>query len=246
MSKIVACVPVLESMKPKMVIDFLGLCLSGRVQSYVIVEGTLLPQARNDLINLIYKHKPGFSHVLFIDADQCGFNYKHLDLLLECDKDIVSGITAMSRKDKNGNRPCTFSLHPDQSPDVQVAETLFTGLFFTLIKREVFDALKIETNLEPIWFTNECAIRETYEEEKKVVIEDAATRIKKGWGETEKLAQVLIEFGENKNDKMPIVGEDIAFCRRARAAGFKIYVHAMCLVGHISEDVYFPLIKGPE
>jgi hypothetical protein len=225
--------------------DIIALTSSGLVKSYSITVGTLLPYARNEVLSRIYQNVPDFTHCLMIDADQSGFTAEHLKKMLSYNVDIISGVTCFRNKGFEGQKHLTFVPKPDTkfSLEQPILEISHTGLFFSLIKREVLDAL-MEEVVTPegrgvLWFTNDRRPRPTWEEEREEHLDDQVEKFNLG-RDIRSLLTESIQFGRDANLNTAYTGEDIAFCQRVIEKGFKIYVDLSIKIGHIGSHTFVP------
>ena len=210
--------------------DVFNLIGIGLIHDWIVMEGTLVTLARNGIINQIYKHKPDYTHLLFIDADQSGFGKKDLKALIDADKDIIAGITLK----RNPPHHLTFNpLEEHKDLTTQIIEVDFTGMFFTLIKREVIEACSEWHNGKRIVFTGDRCLRPTFDIERKQMVE----LLSKSEDSLETKLDSAIDFGMNCHRNGSLQGEDVEFCRRARSKGFKCYVHMGVRINHVSERI---------
>lgn len=227
--KVALCVPTYNTVHMNHMNDLLKLMLGGKglISVFAFAQSTLVAEGRNGVVRQIYKAEPGFTHLLFIDSDQCAFNAQHLIQLIEDNKPIISGITVMRRKDANGNRPCTYKpLNPDDKNEV--VEVDFTGMFFTLIQRNVLDKVGRKTPEGVAWFATD---RELPDEEEDRLLASMPTGLS-----YKQVFQVYKEAMRSQGH----TGEDAYFCRRAREEGFRSFVDRRVKIAHICEDIYVP------
>ncbi len=244
MSKIVLGICTLQYEK-RMIDSLLDLIHKGDFAGWCIPDSCLLPQSRNKCIEGAYKNVPDFTHMLFIDDDMTNFGAHHVSKLLENDVDICSALVTLRKKPYNmvmnfldGNEPKDIMKSVNSQA---VKESLFCGMAFTLIKRKVLDALGEDITVvaddtnEPvaktIWFDTDRSARDTFESEVKDFIRE------NGSGDADVIRQAVL-MGQNSHRGTTLVGEDIAFCRKARMQGFKIFVDCGCPVGHIGQNTY--------
>jgi hypothetical protein len=244
---------VLENFKAKTAIHMQDIVLSGYISSRIIVECTLLPQARNQIVGLAYDNTPDFTHVLFIDSDQCGFTPEHLNKLLQANVDIISGITC--RRDGK-----SITINPLKNCDIDIkdeklVELQFTGCFFTLIKKEVFDAVCEPSRRGRIWFTSDRWPRRNWQAQRDAYVFRMARETLEKFNNTKipsstdeaplekELRDILnqaIDMGMVNQEGTELIGEDVGFCWRAREKGFRVWAHAGVRIGHIGEIAHFP------
>lgn len=122
----------------------------------IVIPGTAIHHARNRSVEFHLKN--GKDYLLFIDDDMV-FEPDALQRLLEADKDIICGMAFMR---VSPFYPCVYNFDKNAqigkryTPIVPSAKSELIkaggcGMFFTLIKRKVFEKLK-----EPyFWFEGE-------------------------------------------------------------------------------------------
>lgn len=214
-------------------------------RAFISTHICLLPQARNCVIQGAYEKCDDFTHILFIDDDMSNFGPFHLLKLLEADKPIVTAMTCMrlppysitakfteeELKEKKINR---YVRNEEVRPVGHV------GMAFTLIKREVLDATREETETDPVWFTNDRWPRPGFSEEIEEFIKDKL-RINMGCVITKdnvpNWLKEAIAFGQTSHIGSRATGEDVAFCLKAEALGFQSYCHCGVSVGHIGTRI---------
>jgi hypothetical protein len=209
---------------------------------YVTTACALLPWARNTVIQGAYSSNPNFTHILFIDDDMCGFTVDSVNLLLDADKDIISGV--MTHR-KYPYKVVTAFKKPMTIEDLKfqrIVEADHTGTAFTLIKRKVLDALREETHDGGLWFHCDREPRYSFENEKAEWVKDKLHKIQCHDNAIipfnfEDLLNEAIFLGETSHLGSQMFGEDVGFCKRARKAGFTVWVHAGVVVGHIGQKV---------
>jgi len=91
------------------VANLINVATKGIINAYCITSGTIVQHARNDVTNTIYESCPEFTHILYVDSDQCDFNVDSIDKLIKADKDIIAGITVQR------NKPHKITLQPLQN-----------------------------------------------------------------------------------------------------------------------------------
>jgi hypothetical protein len=207
-----------------------------------IVDTTLLPYARNDIIDSIYEHDDTFTHILFVDDDMSEFNHNHVLKLLHDDKPIVSALVCKRAPPYHlvvEFKENTMSAIADHIKARRVVESEIVGMAFTLIKREVLDATREETPNGPIWFTMDRGEREGFQKEKEEFLD---TNSKNMNGITELYYRMKLEeaisFGQTSHIGARMSGEDAAFCMKAKALGFPCYVDCGVSVSHIGTNEY--------
>lgn len=215
---------------------FVELASSGLIHSFQIVDSALLPIGRNMGISATYKEVPDFSHILFIDDDMTDFSVISLTKLIEADKPIVSGVFTSRRPpfnitsfDKEGDEIKKF-LETDHLIKVRG-----TGMAFTLVQRQVLDDTKevIEgADGLPLWFTCDRFPRITFYDEVDHFLAEAKISDKS----TDQLLREAIVMGQTSHIGTTFVGEDIAFCERAKMFGHHTYIHTGVKIGHLIEE----------
>lgn len=129
--------------------------------AYTETNGVLIEAARNAMVEEAMSYAPGFTHVLFVDADMV-FPRMALQVLLHHDKDIVGGLYFNRRPPfpplvMRANDPSWFSEesllgHWYDYPKEQLVEVDATGCGFLLVKMEVFKSLYSGDPASPGWF----------------------------------------------------------------------------------------------
>ncbi len=207
-----------------------------------VIQGTLLPYARNSVIRSFYKHQPDFTHVLFIDDDMSTFGIQHIQKLLDDDKPIVSALICLRAAPYDlvigfdDNSPQAILDHVDNH---RIVESTHVGMAFTLIKREVLDALVEETPQGPIWFNMDRPPREGFGEEVEKFIEEETSITKACTSfNLRPIIEEAILLGQTSHITSNVHGEDVSFCNRAAQLGFKSYVDCGVSVGHVGTVEY--------
>jgi len=228
--EIVVCVCSLGLYKKDNIISLFNIIpkLSGGI---LITECSLLPMSRNYTIRHALRIHPDLTHILFVDDDMCNFDTWHIEKLVEQDKDIISAFMTMR------NPPyAVVSAFEDNTKIIEYLnnkETVgvhHTGMAFTLIKREVIDALAEQTSEGPIWFTMDRPPRNSFNDEIEEFVNTNLNRPNKN---IENLVRDAIAFGQTSNLGSDIIGEDIQFCHKARMLDFKVYVNCEVIIGHL-------------
>lgn len=239
--KIVLCLPTLGQYKKE---NILSLITSVTPQNpfvgFVIVETSLLPFSRNYCLRAAFDKHPDLTHIMFIDDDMLHFNSWHIIKLFQDDKDVVSAIMTFR------SPPYSVVSDFDKSIDVtkacedkELVQAKHTGLAFTLIKREVLEAIKEETPNGSIWFTMDREPRNNFEDEKNEYIKEQVNQLspnqymddfKNKIGE---LFENAIAFGQTSYIGSDVIGEDIAFCSKVQKCGFEIWVDCGVIVSHL-------------
>lgn len=217
---------------------FVELASSGLIDSFQIVDSALLPIGRNMGINATYKEVPDFTHILFIDDDMTNFGIGGLQKLIEADKPIVSGIFTSRRP------PFTITSFDKEGDDLQkllssdhLIKVRGTGMAFTLVQRQVLDDTKEmvlgdKSEGLPLWFTCDRFARATFYDEVDHFLAEAKVSDKS----TDQLLREAIVMGQTSHIGTTFVGEDIAFCERAKMFGHHTYIHTGVKIGHLIEE----------
>jgi len=151
------------------------------------VSGSLVYEARNEIVAQALKNFPDMTHLLFVDSDMT-FGVDHMLALAEAKKDIIGGVACNRQHPFRpcyvGKEDCSDLIEQLQKPfeEQKPFEVDGVGMGFTLISRKVLEFNK------DLWF---------YPRDGK--------------------------------------GEDYSFCDEAKGNGFKVWVHPLCQLGHLSE-----------
>jgi hypothetical protein len=232
--KIGLAIPAISGLPPTMVGGLLDLVAAQMIYRYAIIEGTLLPWARNACINMFYENEVDFTHILFIDADMVGFKPIGLHALVEADKDIISGVCTMRRPPYDVScSPIDKSNFNQHLLDGDLIQCNWTGMAFTLIKREVLDALAEETPDGLSWFNLDREPREGFFKEVSSFVLTNKDR-----SDTGQLLTEAIMMGQTCHIGSRVFGEDINFCKWAVRSGFSVWMHCGVVVGHMGEHIY--------
>lgn len=247
--KIVLGIPTYGNVRIETVKDLCAL-MGSRVQQgdkdYPIIsrfsycDGSDVVTTRNGVIRQAYKYDPDFTHLLFLDSDQCDFDIHSVMKLLEANKPIIAGVTVMRKKPEDApRRPQTFiPIEMVGGPKYQevaltgVIEVKCTGLFFTLIQKQVLDAMQEETPDGPVWIkSGRLFPRDSFGAE-------AEEFIKRNKNSGPDALREAIKLGLTAYNGAKFIGEDYEFCLRAKILGFKSYVHCGVQLGHIGSEVF--------
>ena len=223
---------------PKAAVDSMILvCTSGILRSYLTVESTLLPQARNITVGAIYNNNPNFTHIVFVDSDMTNYSADHIIKLIMDDKPIISALV-VSRKPPYKLVIHSFKTDNELAEAIQnkqIVESKNVGMAFTVIKREVLDAMKEDTEVGPVWFTVDREERESFSQE----VDQFKLEIKNKEFEINNIIDKAIAMGQHSHRGTELIGEDIEFCRRARKLGFRSWVDCGVQVGHLAQQPIF-------
>lgn len=175
--KVVLAVPVLDKIPTPCFNGLASLVHAQMFSGYAVVEGTLLPFARNKLLQIVYEKNPDFTHVLFVDCDMCNFTPNHVVRLWQQDKDIISGLFTMRKAPYSVIGNFEYNTQGDVVEKYlktqAVVETDRVGMAFTLIKKPVLDAIKENIgDGKDIWFTMDREERDGLELEIKDFIKE--------------------------------------------------------------------------
>jgi hypothetical protein len=139
--------------------------------AYSETNGVLIEAARNAMVSEATSYVPGFTHMLFIDADMI-FPSAALKTLLYHDKDIVGGLYFNRRPPyppilMRANDPSWFSEesllgHWYDYPREQLVEVDATGCGFMLVKTDVFAHVYSGDPASPGWFDKLPGLSEDY------------------------------------------------------------------------------------
>jgi len=234
---IVLAIPSLQFCR-RTVNDLMILADAHILSGWTIPESTLIPQCRNKAIDTLYRDQPDFTHLLFIDDDMDGFTPYHVKQLWEADKDVISGLVTQRKPPYKIVACFEGEPNPQQIAEYiknkEILETSIVGMAFTLIKREVLDEIKEETPDGPIWFTTDREERPDFPEELDLFIE----AIERSDMSLEWKLKEAAAFGQISHRGNRLLGEDVATCRKIKAAGFSMYVHCGAVIGHTGEHVF--------
>jgi len=172
-----------------------------------------------------------------VDDDMNRFNPQDIPKLFHADKPIISGMClkrgfpyqAVHRFD--GQSPELISEH-FKLGEPQPVE--FCGTAFTLIKREVFESIREETDKEPLWFTMDREERPEFKDEINKFLDSHRDNI------TQSDLMTAIIMGQQSHRGTTLVGEDFNFCKSAAKLGYDSWVHYGVPVGHIGEFTFDP------
>ncbi len=247
--KIIAGLCTLDGF-PKAFVDYLlKTALCNVFESVCTIESALLPMARNQVISLVYANNPDFSHILFIDSDMTEFCAEHLVKLVLADKPIISGACTLRNPPYTLVNPFLGDVDDATVMEYmragEIRECAVLGMAFTLIKKEVFDAVQEETAQGPIWFNMDRQERAGFDAEIEEFLDEVNEKTEKeyhmgGCGPEymDPLIRKAIAMGQLSHIGSPILGEDITFTRQARKLGFKCFTHCDVIIGHLGTQAY--------
>lgn len=216
------------------------------IVAHVITTSSILPEARNKTIGLLLKQSKDLTHILLIDDDMSEYFPEQLASMVERDVDII-GPVAVQKEEPY--KVCCFLFEDEKdfykqftkkSSERKIIEVSAVGLSFTLIKIEVFNALREQRLDEPeksIWFHFDRMQRSTILEE----AEEKIKELREHDRDSEFFNQCaldLVQLGISAHIGSPIIGEDFSFCWRARVLGFKIFVDPVVCINHIGEKKF--------
>ncbi|HUW82214.1 MAG TPA: hypothetical protein VMZ31_05365 [Phycisphaerae bacterium] len=237
-SKIVVAYCVWSDVKPTVLQDFTRIIGVSGATSYIITAGTLLPYARNDCVKNAIKLCPELTHIWFIDADMGNITPQHLYRLLSHNEALVSPI-AVRRRPPYKPACCPVSQH-DTWPLLEalgrdnpgLIECLHVGTAAMLVRRDVIDATAEETPDGQIWFAMDRMPRDSIEREYEDLARAYANKPKRD------AMKAVFNLGITACQNTSLLGEDVYFCRKARAAGFKPMVDLGCQITHVGDHPY--------
>jgi hypothetical protein len=217
------------------------------VTEYVHIVGTLLPHARNDIIKKMRRDEETgrleATHLLMLDADMCGFIPAHLDSMIARDVDIVSGVCTQRRPPysicvnlDDPNKIIQEIQSKPKAEDREPIEVNYSGFGFILIKTDVIEELTEQTSDGPIWFSLDRWPRKTIFEEFNELLDkfqnERKDEVMKKFGEE------VLKLGTMSHLGTAFIGEDIGFCMRARAQGFRVWIDPNVIIKHIGPRKY--------
>lgn len=215
------------------VLKLVHACMRQRVVLSFILRGgdSLIPRARNSIV-AEFMATPGYTHLLWIDAD-IGFEPNAIFRLLQVDRDVVAGIYPMksitwpdvapggmtgveleARSLRYPFNPRSGRMEADANG---FAEVLHAPTGLMMIKREVFVAMM---DALP---------------DHKVTID----RVAGAGGQPETFDRYQYRFFDVMADADGrYLSEDYAFCQRWRSLGGKIYVDLVSNLTHQGQMLY--------
>lgn len=225
--------------KQDFLLAFANMCTHGAFKAHVFSGMSLLPQARNIIVNTAYEKHPNFTHLLFIDDDMSNFTVEHVVRLFKHNLPIVSGLTVGRRKPHRLIAQFPGDLAVEFINERKIVRVPFTGMAFTLIKREVLDAVKEQSNsADPIWFTMDRESRPSFGVEVQEFVDKQACDILISKITVEEALYKAIKLGQESHIGSTLMGEDVGFCYRAAKKGYDTWVDCGCLIGHIGEQTF--------
>lgn len=137
----------------------------------VSVEHTEIIEARNLLVQKVEEEFPNYTHILFVDSDMT-FSTEDYETIMQAHVGISSGIAVKRLSDKSP--PAYLPLSGDPTDHVPLIKSLQrvpavpipvkgVGMAFTLVAKQVFDAVGRESTTNPgkrEWFWTEHVIDE--------------------------------------------------------------------------------------
>ncbi len=171
-----------------------------------LTNESLISRARNTLAAR-FLNNPDSTHLMFIDAD-IGWEPWHLLALLDHDKDIIGGLYPMK------SLPVKWVVNGFDGAETGpngLQEVSKTGTGFMLIKRSVFEKMKVHEKVIP--FNNDIGL-------------DPA------------LDQYLMTYFDTDVRENRYYSEDWTFCENWRDLGGKVYVDKRVLLKHTGSYVF--------
>ena len=233
----------------------------GLLTGNIVVLGTLLPQARNKAVQIAYDHFPDFTHFLFVDADMMGYDDDLVRRLLSHDVPIVAPM--MTRRvhpfspaccpvEKGGADPLDQGKDEvtledllrimDEPEHTGLAECWHVGTAFMLIRRDALEAVKEDTPDGSTWFHVDRFPRMGIKDEFNKLVKEG---MEKEYPDDAKLDRIVavnmlraFELGLKSRERSVLMGEDVIFCRAARAKGFPSFVDTHVSIKHLGERPY--------
>ena len=212
------------------------------ISRFNIICNSLLPVARNKVIESINYDDGELTHILFIDADMAGYIPAHLQSMIERDVPIIGPVATYKQPPYNicvdikDKQTLLYELNKQDTLSKQAVEIQSIGMSFTLVKVEVLEAIKEMTSDGPVWFRTDRFHRPTIHEERDEAIErtySICTEPHTSEEECKETLHKLFQLGIDAHRGTPLLGEDIVFCAYARLAGYKIYVDPRVCIQHI-------------
>jgi len=208
---------------------------------WAIPDACLIPHCRNKVVELARQNCPDYTHLIFIDDDMAGFSKEHVvklvnnTILIE-NCDICSALVTMRKppyKLVAQFSDCSDKDVYDFICERKVVESTHVGMAFTVIKREVLDAVEEQTEDGSVWFTLDRPPRATYELELADYTSELVKQVNSNNIDTKGALLKAAAFGENAHRGSRLLGEDIEFCVKARRMGYKMWVDCGVSVGHL-------------
>lgn len=223
--------------------DFIALMGSGALSGVCFTVGSLLPHARNHLINKVYKEHPTFTHLLMYDVDMYGLSPEFL--VDAVNYDVIAPI--MTQR----NAPfkiCSDGLSQPMEQLMRsksVAECRRVGSGCMCIKREVLDDIWENTPSGRSWFNTDRQPRPTLQSESEAKIADLWLEADTFEAKNDLIKELIehcyltgLKDGLNATIGTDLLGEDITFCEKVRRNGWKVYTHCGYSIKHIGECAY--------
>jgi hypothetical protein len=235
-AEVVVLVPSYRAAHPKM-LDALGHAVAYAKQFCGVsapprCQSCVIHWSRNDLVTSAYRTNKFFTHVLFVDDDIVP-DRDSIVKMLRHDKDFV-GAMCVARVDPP--QPVIRRFNPENGfyePIVRwnelepLIEVDAVGTGMVLVKRAVFDAVAqywIECRREQELYGLAGERLETISAARK----DFYAKNQNAW---------WFQFME-RADCVAEYGEDVSFCHKVRACGFKIHVDVTVAPGHVGDYAY--------
>lgn len=244
------------SMKMGAIGDFIKLMSSGAIDGVHYTVGSLLPMARNHLIQAIYRIENEkqktmgdsyipWTHLLMYDTDMYGIETSFIVDCVKKDCDVAAPIMTQRAVPFN---ICNYGFDEKHIPLGTLVECDRVGTGCILIHKRVLDYIAEETPGGTIWFNTDRQPRKTLQTEVEAKIAqlymDKATEFT--CQSNEDIIKTIIEgsvcegvkLGLNAHRGSEYLGEDIGFCEVTKRSGFKIWTHCGVRLRHIGECAY--------
>lgn len=223
--------------------DFIKLMGSGALSGVCFTVGSLLPHARNHLINRVYKEHPTFTHILMYDVDMYGLEPEFLADAVQYDvvAPIMTQRTAPFKICSDGfSRPFDELVR-----EKAVAECERVGSGCLVLSRRVLDDVWENTPSGRIWFNTDRQPRKTLCTEAEARIKGLILASGDFEAKNDLIAEIIedaylngLKDGINGHLGTDLLGEDITFCDKVRRQGFKVHTHCGYSIKHIGECAY--------
>jgi hypothetical protein len=197
------------------------------------VSSSLITLARNNFASAVLQD-PGFSHLLFIDAD-LGFDPNALLRYLAFDKDVACGVYPLKRLDTATLRASTaandavaeaasylysstISFRADNQPVDGFLRAEYGATGFMLINRRVFE--KMAQAYPDLRYRSDHAVAAAHAAEPATALEHRYA-----------FFDTMISDGQS-------LPEDYSFCKRWRAIGGEIWIDLESRFSHVGAHVF--------